>query len=41
MFQGLAQLRVALLDLFEQTDVFDGNHRLIGKSFDKSDLPFR
>ena len=38
MLQRLAQLRVALLDLSEQPDVFDRNHRLSGKSFKQCDL---
>src|SRR5262249_50936566 len=38
VFQGFAQFRVALLDLFEETDVFDGDNRLISEGFKKSDL---
>src|SRR5215467_11365280 len=38
MLQGLAQFCVALLDLFEQSHVLDGDHRLIGEGFEQSDL---
>ena len=38
MLQGLPQFCVALLDFLEQTDVLDGDHGLIGESFEKSDL---
>src|SRR5688572_6308498 len=31
MLQGLAQFRVALLDLLKQPDVFDGDGRLVSK----------
>ena len=31
MLQRLAQFRVALAEFFEQSHVFDGDHRLIGK----------
>ena len=34
MLQGLAQFRVALLDLFEQSHVFDGDHRLVSKGLE-------
>ncbi len=40
MLQRLAQFRVAFLDFFEQPHVFDGDHRLVGKGFEKSDLLF-
>ena len=33
MLQGLAQFRVALLDLFEQPHILDRDHGLIGKCF--------
>ena len=33
MLQRLAQFRVALAEFFEQTHVFDGDHRLRGKGF--------
>ena len=38
MLQGLAQFRVALLDLFEQPHVLDGDHGLIGEGFEQLDL---
>src|SRR5215472_145887 len=38
MFKGLAQFCVTLLDLFEQSYVLDGNHRLIGEGFEELDL---
>src|SRR6266542_1208335 len=38
MLQRLAQLRIALLEFFEQSHVLDGDDRLIGKSFDQRDL---
>src|SRR5262245_52380788 len=38
MLQGLAQFCVALLDLFEQTNVLDGDHGLISESLEKSYL---
>ena len=41
MLQGLAQFRVAFLDLFEQSHVLDGDYRLVGEGFEKSDLLFR
>src|SRR5215469_5950918 len=39
MFQGLAQFRVALLNLFEQPHVLDGNDGLVGEGFQEFDLP--
>ena len=41
MLQGLAQFCVALLDLFEQPHVLDGDHRLICKGFKELDLLVR
>src|SRR5262245_18701527 len=41
MLQGLAQFCVALLDLFEQPHVFDGNYRLGRKGFEQLDLLLR
>ena len=38
MLQGLAQFRIALLNLFEQPDVLDGDHRLVGEGFEQRDL---
>jgi hypothetical protein len=38
MLQRLAQFRVALLQFFEQADVFDGDDRLVGEGFQKSNL---
>ena len=38
MLQGFAQFCVALLEFFEQPDVLDGDHGLIGKGFKKRDL---
>ena len=38
MLQRLAQFRVALLQFFEQPHVLDGDDRLIGESFEESDL---
>src|SRR5262245_43761085 len=38
MLQRLAQFRIAFLDLLEQPDVFDGNDRLRGKSFQQRHL---
>src|SRR5262245_14691991 len=40
VLQGFAQLCIAFLDLFEQTDVFDSDHSLIGESFYDSELFF-
>src|SRR5262249_52221402 len=39
MLQCLAQFCVALLNLFEQADVFDRDDGLIGKGFQESDVP--
>ena len=41
MLQGLAQFRVALLEFLEQPHVLDGDHRLIGESFEQRNLFFR
>src|SRR5215471_5542617 len=41
MLQGLAQLCVALLDLFEQSDILDGNDRMVRKGFQKFNLSIR
>ena len=41
MLQRLAQFCVALLQFFEQPHVLDGDHRLVGESFEKRDLLFR
>ena len=38
MLQGLAQFRVAFLDLLEQPHVLDGDDGLISKGFEKIDL---
>jgi hypothetical protein len=38
MLQSLAQFRVALLDLLEQSHVLDGDHSLIRERFEKGDL---
>ena len=38
MLQRLAQFRIALLEFFEQANVLDGDHRLIGEGFKKRDL---
>src|SRR5262249_14907246 len=38
MLQRFAQFRVALLDLFEQPHVFDGDDGLVGKSFKEGNL---
>src|SRR5262249_45993218 len=38
MLQGLAQLCVALLDLFEQSHIFNGDHCLVCEGFKQSDL---
>ena len=40
MLQRLAQFRVALAEFLEQAHVFDGDHRLVGKGFEKRDLLF-
>ena len=34
MLQGLAQFGVALLEFFEQPDVLDGDHGLVGEGFE-------
>ena len=41
MLQRLAQFRVAFLQFFEQPDVLDGDHRLIGEGFYQLNLPLR
>src|SRR5262249_10794010 len=41
MLQGLAQFCVALLDLFEQPHVLDGNHGLVGEGLEKRDMFLR
>src|SRR5262245_53106814 len=41
MLQGLAQFRVALLDLLEQSHVLDRDDRLVGEGFEELDLLFR
>src|SRR5262245_28548949 len=38
MLQGFTQFSVALLDLFEQPHVFDGDHRLGCEGFQKRNL---
>src|SRR5262245_26815601 len=38
MLQRFAQFGIALLDLFEQPHVFDGDDRLVGESLKKRDL---
>ena len=40
MLQCLAQFRVTLLEFFEQSDVFDRDHRLVSESFEKRYLFF-
>ena len=40
MLQRLAQFCVALLNLFEQPHVLDGDDRLVGEGFKKRDLLF-
>src|SRR5262249_12956893 len=40
MLQGLAQLCVALLDLFEQSHVLNSDHCLVRKRFEKRDVFF-
>jgi hypothetical protein len=40
MLQGLAQFCVAVLQFLEQSDVLDGDDRLVGEGFDQLDLPF-
>src|SRR5262245_33985757 len=41
MLQGFAQFGVTLLDLFEQPDVFYGDHRLVSEGFEELDLLIR
>src|SRR4029077_19428568 len=41
VFEGLAQLCVALFELFKQTDVFDGDDGLVGEGFQQFDLLVR
>src|SRR5262245_26564106 len=41
MLQSLAQFRVALLDLLEQSHVLDRDDRLVGEGFEELDLLFR
>src|SRR5262249_48524536 len=41
MLQCLAQFCVALLDLLEQPDIFDGDYGLVGEGFEELDLLFR
>ena len=38
MLQSFAQFRVALAEFVEQPHVFDGDDRLVGEGFKKSDL---
>src|SRR5262249_2312837 len=38
MFQGFTQFCIALLQFLEQPHVLDGDHRLVGKGLQKSDL---
>src|SRR5262245_16297533 len=38
MLQGLAQFCIALLQFFEQSNIFDSDHRLVGESFKQLDL---
>ena len=38
MLQRLAQFCVALLEFFEQPDILDGDHGLVGEGFKESDL---
>ena len=38
MLQRLAQFCVALLNLFEQADILDRDHCLVGEGFEKFDL---
>src|SRR5262249_12746263 len=40
MFQGFAQLCIALLDFFEQSHVLNGNHCLVSEGLEKGDLLF-
>src|SRR6476469_6271706 len=39
MLHGFAQFCVALLNLVEQPNVFDGDYRLVRKCFDEVNLP--
>ena len=39
MLQRLPQFRIAVLQFFEQPHVLDGDHGLIGESFEQFDLP--
>ena len=41
MLQRFAQFRIARLQLLEQPDVLDRDHRLVGEGFQESDLLFR
>src|SRR5262245_50525573 len=38
MLQGLAQFRIALLDLLEETNILDSDHCLVGKSFEELNM---
>ena len=38
MLQGLAQFCIAFLQFLEQTHVLDGDHGLVSKGFEESDL---
>ena len=40
MLQGLAQFRVALLELLEQTHVLDGDNRLVSEGLEELNLAF-
>ena len=40
MLQRLTQFCIALLDLFEQPHVLDGDDRLVGEGFEQSDVFF-
>src|SRR5262249_61610228 len=40
MFQSLAQFRVALLDLLEESHILDGNHRLGSGRLEKRGIVF-
>ena len=41
MLQRLAQFRIALLQFFEQADVYDGDDSLGGEGFGKARFVFR
>src|SRR5215831_6702419 len=41
MLQSLPQLRIALLNLLEQSHVLNRDHRLVSESLEKSDLLLR